>query len=148
MPVEIGDKVSVNYEGRLDNGEIFDTSQHGDHNHPIEFTVGDHQVIKGFEDAVIGMEVDDEKKISISPKEAYGEHRNDLEKEFPRSEIPLQNEPKEGMFLSLRTPDGREFSAKILKVTPDQITLDFNHPLAGKRLNFTLKLADIKDKEE
>ena len=146
MPVEQGDTVKVNYEGRLDNGEIFDTSQHGEHNHPIEFTVGEHQVIKGFEDGVLGMEIDVEKSISIQAKNAYGERRNDLEKEFPRKDIPFQNEPKEGMFVSLRTPDGKEFSAKIIKVTPDKITLDFNHPLAGKRLNFKIKLVEIKEK--
>ena len=147
MPVEIGNTVKVNYEGRLDNGEVFDTSQHGEHYHPLQFTVGKHEVIKGFEEGVIGMEIDEERKISILPKDAYGEHRTDLEKEFPRSEIPLQDEPKEGMFLSLRTPDGREFSAKILGVTKENITLDFNHPLAGKRLNFTVKLVDIEDSD-
>jgi FKBP-type peptidyl-prolyl cis-trans isomerase 2 len=146
MPVENGDTIKVNYEGKLDNGEIFDTSQHGEHNHPIEFTVGEHQVIKGFEDSVIGMEIDDEKNISIQAKDAYGERRDELEREFPREEIPFQNEPKEGMFVSLRTPDGKEFSAKIIKVTPDKITLDFNHPLAGKRLNFKIKLVEIKEK--
>lgn len=153
MPVEIGDTVKVTYEGRLDNGEIFDTSQHGEHNHPIEFTIGNHEVIKGFEDAVLGMEIEDEKNFSIQPKDAYGENREELVREFPRNEVPLQNEPKEGMFLSLRTPDGKEFSAKITKVTPEEITLDFNHPLAGKRLNFKIKMVDVsnnkkKEKEE
>ena len=146
MPVEQGDTVKVNYEGRLDNGEIFDTSQHGEHNHPLEFTVGEHQVIKGFEEGVLGMEIDDEKNIFIQPKDAYGDRRDDLEREFPKEEIPFQNEPKEGMFVSLRTPDGKEFSAKITKITPDNITLDFNHPLAGKRLNFKIRLVEIKEK--
>ncbi|MFZ1970728.1 MAG: peptidylprolyl isomerase [Candidatus Nanoarchaeia archaeon] len=148
MPAKQGDIVKVNYEGRLDNGEIFDTSQHGEHNHPIEFTIGEHHVIKGFEEGVLGMELDDEKNISIQAKDAYGESREDLKKEFPRNEIPFQKEPEEGMFLSLRTPEGKEFSAKIIKVTPDKITLDFNHPLAGKRLNFKVKLVDIKEKEQ
>ncbi len=146
MPVEQGDTVKVNYEGRLDNGEIFDTSQHGEHNHPLEFTVGEHQVIKGFEEGVLGMEIDDEKNIFIQPKDAYGDRRDDLEREFPKEEIPFQNEPKEGMFVSLRTPDGKEFSAKITKITPENITLDFNHPLAGKRLNFKIRLVEIKEK--
>ncbi|MDE1848778.1 MAG: peptidylprolyl isomerase [Nanoarchaeota archaeon] len=147
MSVEIGNTVKVTYEGWLDNGEVFDTSKHDDHEHPIEFTVGEHHVIKGFEEGVLGMEIDEEKTISILPKDAYGEHRDELEREFPRNEIPLQNEPKEGMFLSLRTPDGHEFSSKIIKVTPETITLDFNHPLAGKRLNFRIKLVDVAEKE-
>ena len=146
MPVEQGDTVKVNYEGRLDNGEIFDTSQHGEHNHPLEFTVGEHQVIKGFEEGVLGIEIDDEKNIFIQTKDAYGDRRDDLEREFPKEEIPFQNEPKEGMFVSLRTPDGKEFSAKITKITPENITLDFNHPLAGKRLNFKIRLVEIKEK--
>ena len=76
MPVEQGDTVKVNYEGRLDNGEIFDTSQHGEHNHPLEFTVGEHQVIKGFEEGVLGMEIDDEKNIFIQPKDDINKSTN------------------------------------------------------------------------
>jgi len=147
MAVKKGDTVSVNYEGKLDSGEIFDTSYHGEHNHPITFVVGENQVIKGFDDAVIGMEIDEKKSFSIKPEEAYGLRREELVREFPRSQIPLKDEPKPGMILALATPDGQQIHAVVKEVTADKIVLDLNHPLAGKNLNFTIKVEDIRDKE-
>ena len=143
MKIKTGDKVSVEYEGKFDSGEVFDSSSHGDHSHPIEFTVGEHQVIKGFEDAVIGMSVGDEKNISIESEDAYGERREELIREFNRKDIPLQYEPKEGMILGFNAPNGQQFPATIAKVTKDKITFDLNHPMAGKRLNFRVKVVKV-----
>ena len=148
MGVKEGDKVKVEYTGKLEDGTIFDSSQHGEHSHPIEFVVGAHQVIPGFEDNVLGMEIDDEREFSIKPENAYGEHREELVREFPRSQIPLDKEPQEGMVLGMMTPDGRQMHATIKKVTPENITLDLNHPLAGKVLIFNIKLTDIVPKDE
>lgn len=144
MPAKEGDKVSVDYEGSFDSGEIFDSSYHGEHSHPIEFIIGEHQVIAGFEEGVIGMNIGDEKKVSIEPEDAYGVHREELEREFPKSEIPFKEEPKEGAVLDLMTPDGRHFTVRVAKVTENTVVLNLNHPLAGKRLNFKIKLVEIK----
>jgi len=143
MAVKNGDKVSVEYEGKFDSGEVFDSTSHGDHSHPLDFVVGENHVIKGFEDAVMGMQVGEEKEISIKPEEAYGDRKEELVREFPRKEIPLKEEPKEGMILGFNTPNGQQFPTTIAKVTDDKITFDLNHPLAGKKLNFKIKLVKI-----
>jgi FKBP-type peptidyl-prolyl cis-trans isomerase 2 len=144
MTIKQGDKVSVEYEGKFDSGEVFDSSSHGDHSHPIDFVVGEHQVIRGFEDAVIGMEAGEEKSISIESEEAYGPRREELVREFDRKDIPLQYEPKEGMILGFNAPNGQQFPATITKLTDDKITFDLNHPMAGKRLNFKIKVVKVE----
>lgn len=148
MGAKEGDYVTVEYEGRLEDGTVFDSSQHDDHNHPIKFTVGNHEVIPGFEKNVIGMDIDDEREFSIAPEDAYGEVREELLREFPRSQLPMDKEPQEGMMLGLMSPDGQQFPAKITKVTPEAVTLDLNHPLAGKRLIFKIHLTDIKTPQD
>lgn len=144
MAIEQGDKVSVDYEGKLDSGEVFDSSSHGDHSHPLEFVVGNKMVIKGFEDAVLGMAEGEEKQFSISPEEAYGLVNSELKREFPRNQIPLQEEPQVGMVLAFNTPDGNQFPAKIDSVDNEKIVLDLNHPLAGQKLNFKIKVVKIE----
>jgi len=149
MGAKEGDLVKVEYEGRLEDGTIFDSSQHGDHSHPIQFTIGSHQVIPGFEKNVIGMDIEDEREFSIAPEDAYGPRRDELVREFPRNQMPpMDKEPEVGMVLGLMSPDGQQFHATIQEVTPETIKLDLNHPLAGKRLIFKIKLVDIKDKND
>ena len=146
MVAKVGSKVKVDYEGRLESGEIFDSSSHGDHSHPLEFEVGSGQVISGFDDAVAGMEVNEEKEISISPEKGYGKHNNEMLKEMPITVLPpLPNgeKPKQGMTLILSTPSGEKFPAKIAKITKTKVTLDLNHPLAGKTLIFKIKLLEV-----
>ncbi|MBS3141349.1 peptidylprolyl isomerase [Candidatus Woesearchaeota archaeon] len=141
--VKKGDKIKVDYEGKLDSGEIFDTSKHGEHSHPLEFEVGSGLVIKGFDESVIGMKVGEEKDITIKPEEAYGFHNESLLRKIPKAQIPLKEEPKIGMMLILGTPDGQKFPVRIAEVTSDEVTLDLNHPLAGKTLHFKIKLLEI-----
>lgn len=141
--VKSGDIVSVNYEGRFEDGEVFDSSSHGDHSHPLEFQVGSGQVIKGFDNAVLGMKEGEEKEFSVEPSEGYGEVSEDAFKELPRKALPAGQEPKEGMMLVMSTPDGHRFPAKISKVSKDNVTLDLNHPLAGKKLIFKITLSAI-----
>lgn len=146
MKIEKGCTVSMDYEGRLENGEVFDSSSHGDHNHPLDFTVGNGQVIPGFEKAVMGMEKGQEKEFSIAPEEAYGKHDPTLQKDFPRSALPQGQEPKVGMALYASAPDGRQFPLRITAVNKDSVTLDLNHPLAGKTLIFKIKIVDVQKK--
>jgi len=140
MPVKKGDKVKVDYTGTLEDGTVFDTSEG---KHPLEFEVGSGQLIKGFDNAVEGMEKGQEKEITLKPAESYGDVNPALVKKVPRSQLPEGQEPKPGMPLFLKTPDGKQFPAKINEVTDQEVTIDLNHPLAGKTLTFKIKLVEI-----
>jgi peptidylprolyl isomerase len=146
MKIEKGNKVKVDYEGKFESGEIFDSSSHGDHSHPLEFEVGKGDVIKGFDNALIGMSVGEEKTFTIKPSEAYGEVDQKMMKNFPRKvlpKLPNDEEPTEGMTLILSSSTGQKFPARIAKVTKENVTLDLNHPLAGKTLIFKIKVIEI-----
>lgn len=143
MKIKKGDNISVEYEGRLENGDLFDSSSHGDHSHPLEFEVGSGQVIKGFDDAVVGMDLNEEKEIKIAPEEAYGMPNNTLMREIPINVLPKGQEPKEGMVLVMKTKEGHQLQARIAKITKDSVSLDMNHPLAGKTLIFKIKIVKI-----
>lgn len=145
MAVKKGDQVTVNYEGRFKDGEVFDSSSHGDHDHPLVFIVGSGMVIAGFDNAVIGMEEGEEKEIDIPKEEGYGEYKEDLKKSFPKSQFPQEKEIKEGVVIVLGSDDGRQFPAKIHKVNKEDIVIDLNHPLAGKDLIFKIKIVKIED---
>ena len=141
MPVKKGDKVKVEYEGTLNDGTVFDsTEKHGE---PIEFEVGSGQLIPGFEDAVEGMEKGEEKMVTIEPKEAYGDSNPKLIKTIPKENLPRNDELQAGMVLMLNLADGMQFTAQVQEVTEETITIDLNHPLAGKTLNFKIKILDV-----
>lgn len=141
MKAKEGSKVKIEYEGKLEDGTVFDSSEK--HGKPLEFELGKQMVIKGFEEAIIGMEKGQEKEITIKPEQAYGEYNDQLIKKIPREQLPQDQEPKPGMMLAIGTPDGRQFPAKIKEVTDKEITLDLNHPLAGKTLKFKIKLVEL-----
>ncbi|MFX0149675.1 MAG: peptidylprolyl isomerase [Candidatus Hodarchaeota archaeon] len=143
MPVKLGDKIKIEYEGTLNDGIVFDsTDKHG---FPLKFTVGNGQFLDGFENAVLGMEIGEEKTINLSPAEAYGEYNPDLIKVVRRDNIPTDKDLIVDMLLILNTPDGKQYPAKIIHIIEDKITLDLNHPLAGIALNFKIKLLAIND---
>ena len=135
--VENGQKVKIHYTGTLDDGSQFDSSAGRD---PLEFEMGAGMVIPGFEEGVRDMEEGEKKTIHIPAKEAYGEHREDMVMEFPRTHLPEGVEPQVGMQLQLQGPQGQAIPAKVIAVTDDSLTLDANHPLAGQDLNFELEL--------
>ena len=140
MPAKQGDKVKIDYTGKLDDGTVFDTSEGKE---PIEFEVGTKKVIPGFESAVIGMEKGQEKEVKIKPDDSYGQIRPELVKKIARKMLPPDQEPKEGMMILMKTKEGQQIPARIKEVSKEEITLDLNHPLAGKTLNFKIKLVDI-----
>lgn len=140
MSLKEGSKVKIEYTGTLEDGTVFDSSER--HGQPLEFEIGKKQVIPGFEAAVIDLAVGEEKEITIPPSEAYGELNDQLMQKVPRDKLPKEQEPKEGMLLMMKTPDGQQFPAKIVKVEETEITLDLNHPLAGKTLKFKIKLVE------
>ena len=140
MPVKKGDKIKVDYTGTLDDGTMFDTSEG---KQPLEFEAGAGKVIKGFDDAVIDMEKGDEKEVKIESKDAYGEANPTLMKKIPKEQLPKEPEPQVGMMLALSSADGKQFPAKIAEIGEKEVTLDLNHPLAGKNLNFKIKIVEI-----
>jgi FKBP-type peptidyl-prolyl cis-trans isomerase 2 len=143
MTIKNGDKIKVEYEGKLEDGSIFDSSSHGDHSHPLEFEVGKGMVIKGFDVAVVGMEINEEKEFTLKPEEAYGEPNEKAVQKIPRDKLPKDQEPTIGMMVGMSTPDGKQMPAKIIGVTDDEVTLDLNHPLAGKSLTFKIKILEV-----
>lgn len=137
---ESGSTVIVHYTGTLDDGIVFDSSRERE---PLEFTIGNGQLIRGFEDAVTGMTVGDVKTVKISASEAYGERRNELVITISKQQFPEHISPAEGLQLSLKSPDGSILNAIITMVAEDSVTLDANHPLAGQDLNFNIELMEI-----
>jgi len=137
MTVKKGDKIKVEYTGSLEDGTVFDTSEGKE---PLEFEVGSGQIIKGFDEAVIGMKKGEEKTINIKPEDAYGPQNAQLTKKIPKSQLPQDQEPKPGMVLGIQTPDGQQIPARIVEVSKEDITIDLNHPLAGKTLTFKIKI--------
>ncbi len=137
MPVKIGDKVKVDYVGSLDDGSVFDRSDA--HGQPLEFEVGSGDVIKGFDEAVMGMKAGETKKIVLSPDQAYGPVNPQMIQIVPRDKLP-PGEPKTGMTLGVQLPNGQQIPAHITAVTATTVTIDLNHPLAGKTLHFEITL--------
>lgn len=138
--VKNGDFVQLHYTGSLEDGSVFDSS---DGREPLEFQVGGGGIIAGFNDAVIDMEVESEKDVTLAPDQAYGDLRDDLKREFPKS--MLGDHPVEvGQELKFASPHG-PVTGKVLAIEPDKFMVDFNHPLAGKTLLFKIKLVGITD---
>jgi len=135
-----GDTVKIHYSGTLDDGTQFDSSSGRE---PLEFTLGSGQVIPGFEKAVEGMAVGDSKSVNIPPDEAYGPRHEQMVQDVPRSALPADLVPVEGMALTAQGQDGRAVNLTVTSVREDSITVDGNHPLAGQGLNFDIQLVDI-----
>ncbi len=141
LTVKNGDKIKVEYIGKLDDGSIFDSSEN--HGKPLEFEVGSGDVIKGFDDAVLGMNEGDEKEFKISPADAYGQHDPTLVQKVPREVFPQDAEITAGLVFEAGLPTGEKVPAMIADVDDYTVTVDLNHPLAGKALNFKIKLKEI-----
>ncbi len=139
--VASGDTVKVHYTGKLDDDTVFDSSVNRE---PIEFTLGQRQLIPGFEQAVIGMEPGDQKSVNIPMEEAYGPHRDDMILEVKNEEFPEHITPEVGLQLQLSQPNGQTIDVIITDMENDMVTLDANHPLAGKNLVFDIELVEIK----
>ena len=135
-----GDTVSVHYKGTLDDGTVFDSSEDGE---PISFTIGGGQVIPGFETAVEGMSVGDAKTEKIESENAYGPRRDELVFRVGRDQLPDGEEVEVGDVLRLGFPDGTSAAVQVAGIDDASLTLDANHPLAGKDLTFELRLISI-----
>jgi peptidylprolyl isomerase len=138
--VQNGDTVRVHYTGTLEDGTVFDSSRERE---PLEFVVGDGQVISGFDSAVAGMEPGEERKVTIAPEDAYGQHRPELTVAVAREQLPDGLEPSVGQQLQVKRDD-QQFRVTVKEVTTDSVLLDANHPLAGEKLTFDLELVEIR----
>jgi len=135
-----GDTVQIHYTGKLDDGTVFDTSRE---RHPLRFTLGKGQVIPGFEQAVVGMSIGEIKTAKIPVELAYGPRRSDRIITIERSQLPTGIDPKIGQRLELTQADNQNFLATVTGSTDTTLTLDANHPLAGKALTFDIELLRI-----
>lgn len=138
--VVTGDTVKVHYTGKLEDDTVFDSSLSRE---PLQFTLGEHQLIEGFENAVVGMEPGDKKSINIPMEQAYGPHRDDMIMEVDKKEFPEHITPEVGLQLQLSQPDGRSLNVVITDIEDENVTLDANHPLAGQNLIFDIELIEI-----
>ena len=135
-----GDKVKVHYTGKFEDETVFDTSQG---RAPLEFTIGKGNIIPGFEHAIIGMTTGDKKTFTIPPDEGYGSRRDELLVEVNKSDFPPDVTPEIDQQLQMKRPDGNVITVVVSKIDGETITLDANHPLAGKTLVFDVELVEI-----
>ena len=143
-----GDRVIVHYTGMLESGEVFDSSicsedECGCETGPLEFTIGMNEVIPGFEKGVVGMSPGEMKTVNIPVDEAYGPRNDELVGTVERGLLPEDMSPEVGMRLEVTQENGEQFPVVITEVTDTHVTLDANHPLAGRNLTFELKLMEI-----
>lgn len=134
--------LKVHYTGKLSDGQVFDSSV--ERGQPIEFTMGQGQLIPGFEKGLIDMKVNEKKTVNIPFSEAYGEPRKELIQEVQKSQLPEDIEPEVGMGLVSQNQNGEEINLVVTDVKPDSIVVDGNHPLAGKDLVFDLEVVEIQ----
>jgi peptidylprolyl isomerase len=135
-----GDTVAIHYTGTLADGSQFDSSEGRD---PLRFTLGSGQIIAGLDAAITGMSQGEKKSVTIVAAEAYGDHRPEAVQAVPRAQIPAEIPLEVGGGLQVQTPDGQTIPVTVTSVTDEEVTLDANHPLAGKDLTFAVELVEI-----
>jgi FKBP-type peptidyl-prolyl cis-trans isomerase 2 len=135
-----GDTVKVNYTGTLDDGTVFDTSFNRE---PLEFTIGEGQLIPAFEEAAVGMTPGERKTVHIPSNEAYGPRHEELVAKVDRTEFPEGLDPEIGNMLKMQRPDGQTLVVTVTDISDEDVTLDANHPLAGKDLNFDIEMVEV-----
>ncbi|MEO9871626.1 FKBP-type peptidyl-prolyl cis-trans isomerase [Ekhidna sp.] len=140
MKAKANDKVKVHYTGKLTSGEVFDSSEGRE---PLEFTLGGGQMIKGFDEAVDGMELNEKKTVTIPSQEAYGERKDELIQEVPKDQLPEEMKPEVGQKLVATNDLGHQTQVNVTAVSEEVITVDANHDLAGKDLVFDIELVEI-----
>ena len=133
--------VSLDYTLRLDDGQVLDTSAGKD---PLEFLQGSGQIIPGLENALYGLAVGDEKEVEVAAADGYGDRNPNAYETVPREAFPADITLTEGLGLQLHDESGREVVAYIAEISPDDVLLDLNHPLAGETLFFEVKIADLR----
>jgi len=139
--LKTGDKVKVHYVGTIKEGQVFDSSR--DKNQPLEFSIDDGKLLKGFNDAVKELEVGDKKTISLTSEEAYGKYIDKAVITVPKSEFPEGMKYELNGFIQGQDNEGRPVQGQVVKIEEESINLDMNHPLAGEDLNFEIELVEV-----
>jgi FKBP-type peptidyl-prolyl cis-trans isomerase 2 len=135
-----GKTVKVMYSLSVD-GKVIDSTSEGN---PFEFEIGNKQVIPGFENAIVGMKTGEKKNFVLTPEEGYGPEDPKGFQEIAKDRLPQEMNPEVGMILQASRPDGQSIPVRIAEVKTDAVVLNFNHPLAGKTLNFDVELIDMR----
>lgn len=135
-----GDTVLVRFKGFLDDGTVFDSTDDRD---PLQFTIGDGLILPGFEQAVVGLGVGDTSQVGIPWDQAYGPHHEDMVVEVERHKLPGEISLSVGDALEIRQPDGRSVVVTVTAAGETSLTIDANHPLAGRHLTFHIELVEI-----
>jgi len=137
--IKTGDTISVDYTGKFENGEVFDSSRDRT---PLKFTVGSGQLIPGFDAAVIGMQPGEKKTVTIAPEEGYGARDSERVVSMPRKGVPEGMQVEVGLAVQLADQQGNPVPAVIQELTDEAVILDLNHPLAGKTLTFDIEIKE------
>jgi FKBP-type peptidyl-prolyl cis-trans isomerase 2 len=132
--------VTLHYVGKLADGTIFESTN----KKPLHISVGEHAVISGLEEGLLGMHVGEKKRIIVHPEKGYGKYHKDLVQEVPLHKIPPEITPSIGMVINQETKTGRTLFMTVIKINRESIVVDLNHPLAGKTLVFDLVVMDIQ----
>jgi peptidylprolyl isomerase len=140
-----GDTVKVHYNGKLDTGVLFETSEDSD---PLQFELGSGCLISGFEEAVIGMSPGESKTVIIPPEKAYGRYRDDRVIKIDKKDLPEDIVPADGMTLEISASNGVMVPVQITEIKGSTVTLDANHPLSDQILTFEIKLVEIAESRE
>ena len=139
MKIEKGSHVTIEYELTVDGRTVDSSHKNG----PLIYEQGRDQIIRGLEQVLEGKEVGEELEVDISPEDAYGLRDEQAVQPIPRSRLPEDLSPEEGMLLQITVPDGQVFRALVIEVKPDAVLIDFNHPLAGKILRFKIQILKV-----
>ena len=132
-----GDKIKINYTGKFEDGTVFDSSEDKE---PLEFTAGEGQMIEGVDDAVIGMSVGDKKNVEVAPEKGYGNRMEEMVVNIEKAQFPEDLNPEPGLTIQLMDQNsGQPIVATIVEVGEEEVTIDANHPLAGKNLFFDIE---------
>ncbi|MDF1727526.1 MAG: peptidylprolyl isomerase [Sulfitobacter sp.] len=138
--VKSGDTVAIHYTGTLLDGTTFDSSEGRE---PLAFEVGSGQIIPGLDEALPGMEVGEKKEVAVASDQAYGPVNPEMRQSIPREGIPDDIPLEPGTQLQMQTPEGQAMPVTVVNVDESTVTLDANHPLAGKDLKFDIELVAI-----
>jgi FKBP-type peptidyl-prolyl cis-trans isomerase 2 len=144
MTAQNGHTVKVHYTGKLTNGEVFDSSQGRE---PLEFVMGQQQMIPGFEAGVVGMQIGEKKTIEVPFSQGYGDLMQDMIWVVPNEQFPTDIPLEKGVQLSINLPNGQQIPAYITDIEGDNVVVDGNHPLAGKDLIFEVEVVEITPKK-
>lgn len=140
MSVKKGDKVKLHFNGKLKDGKVFATSEDKE---PLEFEAGAGQILPGIDEEVIGMEKEEEKKITLSPEKGFGQRREELVRKVGK-DMFKGKQIESGQRVYMRTQEGQTVPAQVMQIEEDTVTLDLNHPLAGRETEFMIKVVGIE----